>query len=710
MGQYDGWKCTVSGWVQSQTDTTATIRVVSYWQNIDWRYDIGNVSSWVYCNGAEHQVMNGGHVDTSSSITQSQELGYYDFTVDKLTSGQNIPVCAKITSNSSYASGTRWSGDTNVWVGAKTSYTVSYNANGGSGAPGSQTKWHGTNLTLSSTKPTKTGHTFVRWNTNTSNTGTAYNPGGSYTGNANLTLYAIWKANTWNVKYDANGGSGAPAAQTKTYGVTLKLSTTKPTKTNYNFLGWATSAGGSVVYAPGANYTNNSAVTLYAVWELAYTKPRLTSFWAQRCNSAGAITETGTYVKVTFDWATDKTVTAVKIQYKLQTATDWNTTNVTASGTSGTVNYVFGNGGFNTEKSYSIRAYVSDGSGDNYTTYSTTVSIGTVKFPIDVKAGGTGVAIGKVAEDDKFDVAMPTVIRESLQWESGYAAGTDYNSIINSGIFYMSENCANAPINYCRLLSMGRTDSGDSAQLAVYVTNGQIYSRGRSNGNWHGWSTVLQTQPRSAGSNFNDLTKTGVYLCAEVPNGSNVPMSHISVLEVFNSGNAITQRFTNWNGVLVWQRGYYNGSWSTWYYVGSTIMATCYPSSRYEVVSNAWENIKINCNAELCNTSLGLLTLSDGGIRIGKNINTIKISASLNFYYFDAQTEIDLKIYKNTDTVGNIYGNSINNLIFNSSTNPIAINVKEGDIIYLYMVKGSPNNLQILNNVGSTSLTVEVVN
>lgn len=44
------------------------------------------------------------------------------------------------------------------------SYTISYNANGGSGAPGSQTKTHGTDLTLSSTKPTRNGYNFSKWN------------------------------------------------------------------------------------------------------------------------------------------------------------------------------------------------------------------------------------------------------------------------------------------------------------------------------------------------------------------------------------------------------------------------------------------------------------------------------------------------------------------------------------------------------------------
>lgn len=45
----------------------------------------------------------------------------------------------------------------------------------------------------------------------------------------------------YTIRYDANGGTGAPSSQTKTYGYTLTLSSTKPTRTGYNFLGWSTS-------------------------------------------------------------------------------------------------------------------------------------------------------------------------------------------------------------------------------------------------------------------------------------------------------------------------------------------------------------------------------------------------------------------------------------------------------------------------------------
>ncbi len=147
-------------------------------------------------------------------------------------------------------------------------YTVSYNANGGSGAPADQTKTYGVNLTLSSTKPTRTGYTFSKWNTKADGTGTNYNSGAKYTGNANLILYAVWTPITYTVTYNANGGSGAPGNQTKTYGVALTLSSTKPTRTGYTFVKWNTKADGSgTSYNSGSKYTGNANLTLYAQWK-----------------------------------------------------------------------------------------------------------------------------------------------------------------------------------------------------------------------------------------------------------------------------------------------------------------------------------------------------------------------------------------------------------------------------------------------------------
>lgn len=86
-------------------------------------------------------------------------------------------------------------------------YTISYNANGGSNAPANQSKSRDNSINLSSSKPTRTGYTFVSWNTKSDGSGTTYKAGASYKDNADLTLYAQWRVNKVYIKLNANGGS-----------------------------------------------------------------------------------------------------------------------------------------------------------------------------------------------------------------------------------------------------------------------------------------------------------------------------------------------------------------------------------------------------------------------------------------------------------------------------------------------------------------------
>ncbi len=174
-------------------------------------------------------------------------------------------------SGTSYSSGGTYSNNSNVTLYAQwkvNTYTITYNANGGSWAPSNQTKKHGENITLSSVKPTKPGYTFTGWNTSSNGSGTSYSSGGTYSNNSNVTLYAQWKANTYTITYNANGGSGAPSNQTKKHGENITLSSVKPTKTGYTFTGWNTYSNGSgTSYSSGGTYSNNSNVTLYAQWQ-----------------------------------------------------------------------------------------------------------------------------------------------------------------------------------------------------------------------------------------------------------------------------------------------------------------------------------------------------------------------------------------------------------------------------------------------------------
>lgn len=157
-----------------------------------------------------------------------------------------------------------------VWEQNVVTYAVTYHANGGTGAPSSQTKIHGEDLTLSATIPTRDGYRFLGWSVASTSNMVAYTPGTVYVGNMVLDLYAVWEeiaATTYTVMYDANGGQGAPASQVKTHDVALTLSSTVPTRDGYRFLGWGVSKDAQVtVYSPGSIYGINASLSLYAVW------------------------------------------------------------------------------------------------------------------------------------------------------------------------------------------------------------------------------------------------------------------------------------------------------------------------------------------------------------------------------------------------------------------------------------------------------------
>ena len=146
----------------------------------------------------------------------------------------------------------------------KNTYTISYNANGGTGAPTSQTKVYGADLTLTTSTPTRSGYTFNGWNTKSDGSGTNYSAGGKFTTNANTTLYAKWKQSTFTLRYNDNGGRGC-STKTKTITPGNKLGTLcTPSRSGYwYFEGWYYDG---VKYTEYTKYNDNSDLTLTAQW------------------------------------------------------------------------------------------------------------------------------------------------------------------------------------------------------------------------------------------------------------------------------------------------------------------------------------------------------------------------------------------------------------------------------------------------------------
>ena len=299
-----------------------------------------------------------------------------------------------------------------VWK-AKT-YKITYNANGGSNQPDAQSYTYAASgtITLSSSKPIRTGYTFQKWNTKADGSGTSYSPGGTFNRyNSSTTLYAIWTINTYSITYNANGGTGEPTGQTKTYGQVLTLTSAQPTSTNYTFRGWSTSASATAAtYVSGGSYTDNKAVTLYAVWELAYKKPTITNFSVERCDSGANITDEGTNAFVKFNWTTTiYNVQEIKIQFI--SGSDTITKVADATGKNGRISEHIPDIELSTDNTYSVMLSVYDG----HETTVKTATVPGVKFLIDLRHNGNGASFGKNADMDGYvDFNFKTYHRHNM--------------------------------------------------------------------------------------------------------------------------------------------------------------------------------------------------------------------------------------------------------------------------------------------------------
>lgn len=433
----------------------------------------------------------------------------------------------------------------NVSVPAWTSYTISYNANGGSGAPGSQTKWRDQTLKLSTTKPTRTGYSFQGWSTSSTATSATYSAGGNYTANAAATLYAVWKANTYTVKYNANGGTGAPGNQTKTYGVTLKLSTTKPTRENYNFLGWSTSASATTIeYSSGANYTKNSGTTLYAVWELAYVRPRINNLTVVRCDSSGTITDEGTNASVTFDWTCDRPISSIVIEWEsISSGINIKACDVVAGAVSGSESVLIGGDALSVESTYLIRVHVvdeHDGSIGN-------VTLPGLKLAIDIIPENRGIAFGKPAElDDVADFSYQIYPRKGFK-NVPIEENSDFNLITTPNTYVSYDKVADTYLNGPDVTGTFTLDvasagnEGQIRQLVTYTnkTNPIAWIRYFHSGSWGEWICIWRT------------TGAKVLWGGDMTSGMYMTEGHTANLlaSVSNQQHGIVLVFSYYNGV-----------------------------------------------------------------------------------------------------------------------------------------------------------------
>lgn len=228
---------------------------------------------YVYAGTGISSVSGGGTYVYGAWATISATCSTgYDFSY-WLNSSTSSSFGVKVTSDLSYTA-----------YGKPQTHTVSYNANGGTGAPGNQTKTYGYVLTLSTQKPTRTGYIFNYWD---GSDGGTYYPGSSFGTDADTVMTAHWTPITYYVSYNKNKPgkashdvTGIMTNSTHSYNNEIKSAGYTPnlSKNNYSIKGWDFRYWDSQANDKGTDYsngsyiknltsTNGATVTMYAQWK-----------------------------------------------------------------------------------------------------------------------------------------------------------------------------------------------------------------------------------------------------------------------------------------------------------------------------------------------------------------------------------------------------------------------------------------------------------
>lgn len=220
----------------------------------------------------------------------------------------------------------------------------------------------------------------------------------------------------------------------------------------------------------------SGSATVSNLTVLAYSKPTITNFTAQRCNSDGTVNIKGSYIKVNFDAAisslNSKNTATYKLEYRVSSASSYTT--VTLSQFTG--KYSVDNGSYifaaDASSSYDVRLTAADSIGS--TPQATTVST-SYKF-MSWREGGTGIAFGKIAEEEnaaEFGFTMRATHGELLSSPLELPEGTDLNDLLTEGHYVigntaLSSTIQNKPLWYSNTnytASIYVTRAGDGAQI-----------------------------------------------------------------------------------------------------------------------------------------------------------------------------------------------------------------------------------------------------
>lgn len=259
---YDGTGASMRNW-----DKDKNAMLYARWSPIRYNvdYDLGGAEGFIvstpfdYDESRQLPKIDGtitldGHRFAGWALSENGSVVYQDgATVKNLASEQGATVTL-------YA----------VWEPIPT-YTLHYDANGGTGAPADDSALEGENCTVSDREPVYNGYRFLGWSEDSAAQTPRYSAGDLLTMTRNITLYAVWhRLETYTITYDPGINDGSvsnlPASGTKTEDEPYVLSSMIPVREGYDFRGWSIN-GINKDYEAGSVYEENADLTLYALWE-----------------------------------------------------------------------------------------------------------------------------------------------------------------------------------------------------------------------------------------------------------------------------------------------------------------------------------------------------------------------------------------------------------------------------------------------------------
>ena len=231
--------------------------------------------------------------------------------------------------------------------------------------------------------------------------------------NATINSWGVAVAGYTKVRVSATA-SGSYGSTISSFTITGGYSTTQ-NGTSLSYTGAVIQSSGNKsfsVIAKDSRGRSSTQATSSIITFYTYSKPSISSFTAARSSSNSQ----QVVVKANWSYASvnSKNSATAKLYYKRSTATSW--TNYGDITSSKNTNLTLSGVTFNDAYSYNFKVEVTDALGNKVQEEE---FVSTVAVLMDFRAGGQGLGIGKIAESNSLEVALPTIFMDSVKIRIG---------------------------------------------------------------------------------------------------------------------------------------------------------------------------------------------------------------------------------------------------------------------------------------------------